>query len=537
MRILVADDDAVGRTLVSRPLQKWGYDVVCATDGNQAWEILSAKDPPLIAVLDWVMPGLEGPEICRKVKDDPTKQIIYTIVLTSKTDREDLIYALKMGADDFISKPFHPEELKVRIGVGERVHQAHEILAEVNLLLEEKVSSRTIELQEALKNSQQAVVAKSSFLANMSHEIRTPLNGIVSYVELLLYSELNPEQRQDVDTIKNCVDTLKTIINDVLDISKIEADRMVIEQFEFSLRTLISDTEAMLKLKALEKSEELVFHVAPEVPDRIIGDKVRVQQVLVNLLGNAIKFCGNNGAVILYVLPASDGQDRATLHFAVADTGIGIAPDKLQSIFESFTQADVSTTRRYGGTGLGLAISSRLVELMGGRIWVESKPEVGSTFHVTLPFGVGSVAARENPVRDSKILDTTQRSGQGERILLAEDNEQNLTAMTRILESNGYCVSKATTGHQVLEQLDRSGFDLILLDIQMPELGGDEAVAHIRASGKSFAKLPIIALTANAIQGDRERFIGLGFDDYISKPIDYPKLLSSVSSLIKQGRD
>ena len=536
MRILVADDDAVSRTLVSRTLQKWGYEVVCANDGDQAWEILSAKNPPLIAVLDWIMPGLEGPEICRRVKDDPTKQQIHTIILTSRTNRDDLIYALRMGADDFISKPFHPEELKVRIGVGERVHQVHEILAEVNLLLEDKVLSRTSELQEALKNSQQAVKAKSAFLANMSHEIRTPLNGIVSYVELLLYSDLNPEQREDVETIKNCVQSLKTIINDVLDISKIEADRMVIEQFEFSLGAMLSETEAMLKHKASEKSEELVFYVSPDVPDRIVGDKVRVQQVLVNLLGNAIKFCGNNGAVILYVMPAAGGQGRTMLHFAVADTGIGISDDKQQAIFESFTQADASTTRRYGGTGLGLAISRRLVELMDGRIWVDSKAGVGSTFHVNLPFGVS--IRTENEVSKQKQLppQPVQVSGCGQRILLAEDNEQNLAAMARILETHGFCVSKAVNGIEVLEQLSRDSFDIVLLDIQMPELGGDEALLQIRASSKPFSKLPIIALTANAVQGDRERFLGLGFDEYISKPIDYSNLLSSLVKLINERR-
>ncbi len=523
------------------------------------------------------------------------------------------------------------------------------------------------ELHRAKIAAEAASRAKSEFLANMSHEIRTPMNGIFGMTELLLDTKMTAEQRQNLDMVKGSADTLLTLINDILDFSKIEAGKLDLEPIEFTLRDSLDHAMKLLALRAHRKGLELASHVLTEVPDALVGDPGRLRQIITNLVGNAIKFT-NHGEVVLRVMASLVTDDSAELHFTVTDTGVGIPASKKDVIFEAFTQADGSTTRKFGGSGLGLAISSQLVELMGGRIWVDSEEGRGSSFHFLARFALQRSQAPAVPVRPVKLkgisvlvvddnatnrkileemlgtwgmkvtsaesgraaltivkeaagkgrkfqlvlldssmpemdgfslarriksdrtipgapimmLTSAGQRGDGARcrklgiaayltkpvsqselldaimttlgapaartreaplvtrhslrenrrhytILLAEDNQVNQTVAVRTLEKRGHTVTVANNGKEALALLKKKPFDLVLMDVQMPEMGGFEATAAIREGEKGTkTHLPIVAMTAHAMKGDRERCLHAGMDGYVPKPINARELFQAI---------
>jgi signal transduction histidine kinase/ActR/RegA family two-component response regulator len=396
--------------------------------------------------------------------------------------------------------------------------------------LEEQVAVRTAQLTEAKDTAESASRAKSDFLANMSHELRTPMNGVLGTVDLALEQAFGPA-REQLETIRASGEALLRIIDEVLDFSTVEAGTLRVEPVPTALAALVSAATDRFAARAREKGVALTLDLHRDLPAAVLVDPVRLRQVLVNLVGNAVKFTAS-GAIVITVRAdglAPDGRQR--IKFIVRDTGIGIAADRLDSIFQPFTQVDGSMTRRYGGTGLGLTLSSRLVALMGGTITVRSTPHDGSVFTVVLPLAVEAVEGPEAPP-----LSASARI-EGRRVLVAEDNPVNQRIAQQMLRKRKLEVTLADDGRQAVTAFEANRFDLVLMDVQMPEMNGFDAVAAIRALEHAQGRphTPIVAVTAHAMHGDRERCLEAGMDAYLSKPIRTQQLYDLVDALL--GRD
>jgi signal transduction histidine kinase/CheY-like chemotaxis protein/HPt (histidine-containing phosphotransfer) domain-containing protein len=392
--------------------------------------------------------------------------------------------------------------------------------------LEERVQTRTRDLEEARRLAEAASLAKSDFLSNMSHEIRTPMNGVMGMTELLLQGGLTAEKKKVyLRAIKDSADSLMLIINDILDFSKIEAGKFTLGKTPFSLRDTVERCMSGLLVRAEGKGLKATHWVDTSVPTCLLGDPGRLRQILTNLVGNAIKFC-QQGCISVKVDLVSIERDEVLLHVRVIDTGIGIAEEACQRIFEQFEQADSSITRKFGGTGLGLAISKKLVELMDGKIWVESQLGVGSCFHFMAHFLLGNEDLL--PTDDGAVLASSQLRQIPLDILVADDVEINRVLLQAILEPHGHQITFAEDGRKALEAYESKRFDIVLFDVQMPEMDGLQATRSIReyerATGRS-AAVPIIAMTAFAGNEDRQLCLDAGMDDYLTKPVKPSQLL------------
>jgi two-component system, sensor histidine kinase len=527
---LLIIDDIVDNLMVLGEAMSPEYKIRVATNGIQGLE-LAVQDPvPDLILLDIMMPGLDGYEVCRRLKAGERTQHIPVIFLSALDKESDELQGLDAGAVDFITKPFKIEIVRARINT------------QLELLQMRK------QLQAARLRAEAASQSKSVFLANMSHEIRTPMSAIIGMTDLALEKSVDVQQRSYLETVKLSADSLLSLINDILDFSKIEAGQMELDEHPFILAEAVEAAMRTVSVLSKEKGLGLQLDIDQKIPEAVEGDSLRFRQIILNLLSNAIKF-SEKGTIRIKVGLEKTGVETVTLRVSVIDQGIGIRPEKMDSVFSAFSQADSSVSRKFGGTGLGLAICRQLCELMDGTIMVESEYGQGSTFSFTVMFGLP-------PVDWAEAGKTSAGEEEGTvpalDILLVEDNPANRFLMRIVLEKFQHRVTEAVDGMEALHILLEQQFDLILSDIQMPRLDGysltqiiraceegvpmdssltdlmeADFIEHIKKSLHGQHRL-VIAMTANALIGDQEKCFAAGMDDYLTKPVDKEQLTKTL---------
>ena len=528
-KIFLIDDSAVKREL-TRKVIMGTYDVITAGSGKEALEMLEYEVPDMI-LLDVEMPDMNGYEVIKRIKSVERLKEIPVIFLTARTDEDDEIYGLSFGAVDYIKIPFSAPLLLKRLELHLALKNRKKELSDFNNNLVKLVAERTSEIeksQEKLRLARDIAEAanktKSAFLANMSHEIRTPLNSIIGFSELAQDGDIPYKTKSYLNKILENAEWLLKIINDILDISKIESGKIVLEHIPFDLCGIIVNCQSSILAKSAEKGVTLHCNVEPSIEQKLLGDPVRLRQALMNLLSNAVKFT-NYGSVSLMATLRHNDENSVTVDFEVKDTGIGMNPDQIARIYLPFMQGDDSITRQYGGTGLGLSITKGIIEMMGGDLKVESGLDSGSRFSFSLTFDV--VSENDGSSTDSIVLENIDKPHFIGEILICEDNHLNQQVICEHLARVGLetvVMNNGKEGVDVVTKRKQNGekpFDLIFMDIHMPLMDGLEAASIITGLEVT---TPIVALTANIMANDLQLYKASGMPEYLGKPFTSQEL-------------